>query len=51
MSWKPDKEAVTICLISTGNTLSEEGKYKEAEQAFKEAIKISSKSGIKANAY
>jgi tetratricopeptide (TPR) repeat protein len=47
----PNKEVATICLISTGNTLSEEGKYKEAEQAFKEAIKISSKSGIKANAY
>lgn len=47
----PDKEVAAICLISTGNTLSEKGKYNEAERAFKEAIKIAPKSWIKANAY
>ena len=45
-----------LMLVSCTNSqqsksTKEEGKYKEAEQAFKEAIKISSKSGIKANAY
>ncbi len=46
-----DKEAAAICLVSVGNALGNEGRYNEAEKAFREAIKISPKGWITANAY
>ena len=46
-----DKEDAAICLVSVGNALGNEGRYKEAEKAFREAIKISPKGWITANAY
>jgi len=47
----PDKELAAICLISTGNAYGERGRYKEAEESFREAIKISPQNWITANAY
>ena len=47
----PDTEVAAECLISIGNVLGHAGKYREAEQAFEEAIKISPKNSIKAHAY
>jgi len=46
-----DKEAAAMCLVSVGNALGNEGRYKEAEKAIREAVKISPKSWITANAY
>ncbi len=46
-----DKEVAAICLISTGNAYGEKGRYKEAEEAFREAIRISPENWITANAY
>lgn len=47
----PDKEVAAICLISTGNAYGENGRYKEAEEAFREAIKISPQNWNAAHAY